>query len=633
MILLQEKQNLKFTRYDNIILACIAIIVSVVTFADISAFVNPTVTGKYMCFIYGVLALTTVWVIYVVFTKALVIKCTLLDALLGFLVLYITINRYNIQEYYSFSIRYYELLGLSVLYIVLRTVSYTKYIWLLLVLLVLGTAQAVYGNLQLLEILPSNHNKFNITGSFFNPGPYAGFLAVIWALALVVYTKRTFLVQHICGHYKCICKTQIQYITQLFKYLPLITLGTILLVLPATRSRAALLALVLCSVCIFVQQKAVYLKKLKIKGTLIALIVTTVLLSLSFLAYQYKKDSADGRFLIWKVSKTISADYPWFGVGFDRFKAHYMNYQAHYFANQNTYTNEAQIAGHVDYAFNTFVQFLVENGIIGCLIALLIAGYIIRKMLRSSYNVLNAIIITTGLAIGAFGCFSYPMQILPIKLVAAILLAYVATLRSSRDAIINITLHSKLILLSSKTMMVILASAIIYQTTVKITPYIFGFTQWKEARYSFRNRLFEVSIKEYESVLPLFKNDGVFLDEYASALALQNDPESAALWLQKAEKHINSTVLQNTKGNVYKTLGNYQKAETAYLKASQMQPNLFYPNYLLVKLYDETKQYDKALLKANAILTKPIKVPSKAIDEMRSEMKTLIKTYKTSGFN
>jgi hypothetical protein len=59
-----------------------------------------------------------------------------------------------------------------------------------------------------------------------------------------------------------------------------------------------------------------------------------------------------------------------------------------------------------------------------------------------------------------------------------------------------------------------------------------------------------------------------------------------------------------------------------------MAPGKFYPLYLLAKLYDASEQQHKAIAMANTILNKEIKVNSKAIEEIRSEMQQIIETYK-----
>ena len=53
--------------------------------------------------------------------------------------------------------------------------------WLLIVA---GAIEAVWGLLQVYGYEPSNHSLYALTGSFYNPGPYSGFLAMCLPLAL-----------------------------------------------------------------------------------------------------------------------------------------------------------------------------------------------------------------------------------------------------------------------------------------------------------------------------------------------------------------------------------------------------------------------------------------------------------------
>lgn len=82
-------------------------------------------------------------------------------------------------------------------------------------------------------------------------------------------------------------------------------------------------------------------------------------------------------------------------------------------------------------------------------------------------------------------------------------------------------------------------------------------------------------------------------------------------------------ILYTALGDTYKALKEYDKAEREYLQAWQIIPHKFYPKYLLAKLYDGTGQKIKAKGIAKELLNKEIKVESKAIEEMRDELKRL----------
>ena len=49
-----------------------------------------------------------------------------------------------------------------------------------------GVYEAIYGCLQLYGYAESNNYLYKLTGSFQNPGPYAGFLATIFPLLIII---------------------------------------------------------------------------------------------------------------------------------------------------------------------------------------------------------------------------------------------------------------------------------------------------------------------------------------------------------------------------------------------------------------------------------------------------------------
>lgn len=85
----------------------------------------------------------------------------------------------------------FELGGLLLLYIYLRSIDASRYGIILLAIIAASAVQAVYGNMQLWGMLPSNHAYFKMTGSFLNPGPYAGYLVSVFPIivGMIVFHK------------------------------------------------------------------------------------------------------------------------------------------------------------------------------------------------------------------------------------------------------------------------------------------------------------------------------------------------------------------------------------------------------------------------------------------------------------
>ena len=73
--------------------------------------------------------------------------------------------------------------------------SFHNYPWLknyiLFVCIVTGIVEVVWGIRQLEGYAYSNHILFTLTGSFFNPGPYSGYLAIILPIGFGLFLRKS----------------------------------------------------------------------------------------------------------------------------------------------------------------------------------------------------------------------------------------------------------------------------------------------------------------------------------------------------------------------------------------------------------------------------------------------------------
>ena len=382
------------------------------------SYVNSTITSKTLFFIYGLLFILSFYTLDIIFNKRskFLFKLSRIEISISIIFIFIVVNRYLIQLNFGFSIRFIELLGMGFLCVILRSLLFKSFIWLLLAIVISGIIQAIYGNLQLLGYYPSNHSGFRLSGSFFNPGPYAGFLVSVFPIALGLYLFREKIIKQLLVNVSTkryfIINTVIKFAVE---YVPLLGIISILLVIPASQSRASWLAILISSVLLFELRyqtiKKLFSKMNKTKKAIL-IIVSVLIIGISLLGvYHFKKESSDGRLFIWKTSTEIIKDNAFFGVGFDRFKKHYMNYQASYFVKFGE-TEEALIADNTYYTFNEFLQFIVENGIVGFIILMFVLFFIIKTAPIKENNELSVIIKISLLTIGVFAFFSYSMEIL-----------------------------------------------------------------------------------------------------------------------------------------------------------------------------------------------------------------------------
>ncbi|MFT3737665.1 MAG: O-antigen ligase family protein [Breznakibacter sp.] len=321
----------------------------------------------------------------------------------------------------------------------LLTVAFALY-------LLAAIGQAAIGLMQIYGFYDSHHALFTLTGTFHNPGPYAGCLASAIPLSLsVILTKRT---KHKIQKpnvttTECSSNHMLRFAFRskhlLFSLPHKQALGIIgqiavillLLVLPATRSRAAWVGALAGSLFVYwpyIQRLYYYMWKrrlrkfnfLRNRQTLWGLLVVVGLACATGL-YFLKKDSANGRWLMWQVSWQLIKEEPLIGHGWNAFGAKYMNEQAKWFASGKGSEALKAVAGEPEAPFNEPIRLLVEFGwsglfLIGVFFTVLIA-YIPSK--RKSIKA-NPALSTSARGIGgaivsiiAFSLFSYPMDIAP----------------------------------------------------------------------------------------------------------------------------------------------------------------------------------------------------------------------------
>lgn len=616
-----ETKKFLITLFVIVLLVCIPQI-------NVTSYLQSTITTKFILFVYFCAVLFGISSFWILKSQVTILSLSRLDIVLVALLIYIVTNRYLFQTNYSFSIRYIELLGMGFLYLIFKTLDIKAFYWLLLAIVISGIIQAVYGNLQLLGYYSSNHSGFKLTGSYFNPGPYAGFLTSVFPIALGLYLFREKVISSLVLFDASKKRGLILNTTTklLFEYVPLLGIISIVLIIPATQSRASWLAVLISSLLLFEPRyhiiKMLFKQLNKVKK--IILIAGSILImgAALFGVYYFKKGSSDGRLFIWKVTTEIIKDNPFFGVGFDRFKAHYMNYQAHYFSEHGE-TQEALVADNTYYAFNEFIQFITEQGVFGFIILTLILYYIIKTSARKENQELSVILKISLLSIGVFAFFSYPMEILPIKLIMLVSLAGLALLDQSKIKLSHFKISSpiEIALKTSVIGSILLITVFCFNYVNRLDA---SFKNWKFAQSSYQYGDYESAIEEYEDAYPELKNNGEFLMNYGKALSVYKQNRKAVEILEQAKTHLNTTIIETALGDTYKNIKQYKEAETAYKHAANMIPSRFYPFYLIAKLYDESGQKEKAVVMAKNILEKEIKIPSTAIKEIQQEMKNII---------
>jgi O-antigen polymerase len=522
-----------------------------------------------------------------------------------------------------------------------------NYSFLILNLFILsGFLQAIYGLLQLYGVYPSHHSLFKVTGSFFNPAPYAMYLAVVFPVALGQTLIKNEKIKNEGIENEKLKLEEIESTGKGFQFLILnssfsikrffsffilnpsffiyclsfATVVAILLILPATMNRASWLGAAAGSLVVL-QYKYNWLGKIKgwlnnrtkkllaITGSII--LIGGICISLFYL----KAGSSNGRLFIWKVTLGKIAEKPMCGHGLARFEAEYNNWQAEYFKKNLKETDSIKYADNTRYAFNEYLEIWTEVGMVGLLlfISLIISAFIgdIRKT-----N--NFFILVSFLSLLLIATISFPFYSLPTFFVFFVLLALLSSFKKAEIK------KNMLITSIGRTMLFFIfisASAFLFR---KVKLKYMAYNTWNMADNYYNIQNYEKASDQFASINFPLQYTGIYWQHYGKALNLNEEYSKSLEMLNRALPLTSDEVLYTTIGDSYKGLKKYSEAEKAYIHASFIVPYKLYPRYLLVKLYSQCGDSIKVKQMATNILLMQSKVSNRAEEEIKEEMKKYI---------
>ncbi|WP_165784713.1 O-antigen ligase family protein [Solitalea longa] len=463
-------------------------------------------------------------------------------------------------------------------------------IWLGLILILF--AQAIQGVLQYVGVISPANIFFTITGSFINPGPYGGFLAVGPPI-LIYYCNK--------------------YIQRKMFYYSLICIGLfILTAIVLSGSRAAWIASIVGTLFMAKNLWFQNMKPFALVNKKILTCIAIAFLSLFlFFLFQLKMDSSLGRIFIWKISLSIFKEHPLFGIGYEKFGVEYGKYQAAYFQSQQGSSEEVRLAGMNYFTFNEYLKILIEYGITGFMLFVVFIYGVIKLILTKNDTCEQLIVpLSVTITILIFAFFSYPFSTIPISLLFFLSISIISFYEKKQNQFLTYKLPINSL---SKGFFCLVLVFMVYNVSMKLK----AIRIWQHAQ---QNLLFreKQSWLDYKNIYSLLDNNGAFLFNYGAELSAGGYYKESCLILNKTEKFFNSSDLHIILGNNYKKLKNYHMAEKEFITAHYMVPNLFTPLSHLFELYKETGESKKATEMALKIYQLPIKVYSDKVKEIKT---------------
>lgn len=478
---------------------------------------------------------------------------------------------------------------------------------------------SLWGLGQFAGLLPSYNSSFAVTGPFDNPAGLSAALVVL--LPFPLYCSIHFAKRH--------------------RPFAIIVTCLVITVVLLSQARTVILATVVVSFFFLIRlMKERNIKLFTIHYAVISISCLFLFVGLFFM----KKDSANGRLLIWKCSTELIARKPVCGYGGNGFTSSYMNKQASHFI-KNPESKYVMLADNVRHPFNEFVKWTVNYGLLGLFLTLLL--FIIP--LWGSRKNHSAELFTFRLSlisIGICAFFSYPFNYPFIRLMTVALLAFVlaacpqVNVRFHRtifrhgiaqaSSALHIWLNKIVVInngLLSKSTALLFSFGMLYT----ITYHTFYEFEWhKIAHRSLRGKTVQM-LPRYKSLYKHLHYKDLFLYNYAAELNVVGHYDESLQIARECDHLWADYDLQMLMADNCLQLQQYNEAESYLIKSSAMCPVKFRPLYRLTELYLKTGRKKEVKDLVRIILEKKVKIPSSAIIAIKNAMRQLIDTHENTA--
>lgn len=461
--------------------------------------------------------------------------------------------------------------------------------------------EVIKGILQIVGIIGSGNTLFSCTGSFDNPGPYGGFLAVCIAISL---PRLVFKGQNNNG---------VALISRIITYTSVVLCC---IVLPSTQSRAALLAVAGgAASCLSVNIKARSLARRYWRLLALCVIV------LFAVVLAFKQQSANGRVFINRINLKTMVDNRMRGVGMGHFAGAYGKSQMAYFKERIEFDNgtlvfdendrERQVADTPNAPFNEFFRIGIEFGLFPLLVFMLLCGVTICNLWNSTPEFLCGFV-----SILCFMLFSYPLSEWQFLTLLVVCMACPAGKAGSVG--------------SYMTWDYIPVAAGAFFLCITLTK-LSGLREcnldrakWESQRFLYEGRNFDnyeyCCSQLYESQ----KCNCAFLYEYAYSLFMNGKPEESRIVAQKGLQLSCNPLLFILLGDIDKAQGRITQAEQDYENAFYILPDRLYPLSRLATLYLENHDTVRLVNMVNSIRTFKPRVESASTQRIRFETDEMV---------
>lgn len=397
------------------------------------------------------------------------------------------------------------------------------------------------------------------------------------------------------------------------KYMAYLYIGLNILLLTGTKSRAALLGFVVCVIIFLVKTKKITFNKNNLK---IKILGAVTLILFCFVGgkklYNYKKESADGRALVAKITLNEIKDKPFLGHGLLYFEKGYNTAKANYFKEAPREWNEVKVADYVLTAMNDYLQITYEVGFIGLLLLLLIFILPFIKNSNSDYSILGTLIFSFMAIIALFSSIHRHEGLV----IYGILGFFMAQHKIGKE-------EEKI----SNKKNLFLKIVLIFLSTVFIT---IGILRSYAEHFIITNLKKQESIskpspKDWEKWTYIFSNNGLSSFGYGKVMYRNYSMKEEGLKVM-AESLLKNSKPKNVRSLAYYylELEYYEKARELFELNTYTQPFRFEPKMDLIQYYLKIGDENLVCEKAQEVIDFSVKIPSKKITKYKNICESLL---------
>jgi O-antigen polymerase len=414
-------------------------------------------------------------------------------------------------------------------------------------IVLLATLESIYCIAQFFSLFKSENDFFGVTGTWINPNVTALFLALTAPVFFILFKSKYKKIIYCC-------------------------FGLLIIALILLKCRSAYIGVIVAFIVYFGLQNNfvawIKNKKNKIGVRILLGLSILVLFQLGTSLYNVKKESADGRKLIWKLSTEMILAKPLFGHGYGGFEREYNLYQVQKVKQNELTADELQNASLVLNAYNEVIQNALEGGLVGLFLIIVFVLSLVVSIRKKTIANHDVLIQQDG---------SY------FNLAYAGIISFIAT------ALSNFSIQA----IPAMALFIVYAAIVCaHLPNLKLSNLAFIY---KSSKINLAMRIVIIGSSIYLLYIIFATANADHQNRKAFLLKEENSTDKALLIMPDLEKHLKYEPYYWTNyANLYFNLNNYQMAINCLNKAKELSsfPEIYSG---LAVCHEKMNRYDKAI--------------------------------------